>query len=121
LEILVRSRWVACAALLTACIDVSGLGFDLGPIRYVDVFPAEATVHVGDSTHMSAQGVNETGYLTHLDRVRTWRVSDTTLASMRTFGPVGDSAVLIAKRPGVVRVEVEMERVLGASQITIVP
>jgi hypothetical protein len=117
----VRSRWVACAALLTACIDVSGLGFDLGPIRYVDIFPAQATVHVGDSTRMSAQGVNETGHLTHLDAVRTWRVSDTTLASIRTFDPVADSAVLMAKRPGVVWVEVQMERVLATSEITIVP
>jgi hypothetical protein len=116
-----RHRWVAGIVLIAGCVDVSGLGFDFGPIAYVDVFPPQATVHVGDTTRMSAYGVNKVGTLTHLTATRAWQVSDTMLAVVRPFASRGDSAVLIARRPGAVRVEVRMEGVLGASQVTIVP
>ena len=116
-----RRTWVAGVALLAGCVDVNGLSFDLGPIAHVDVFPPQATVRVGDTTRMSAQGVNEVGTLTHLTAARTWQVSDTTLASVHPSSPRGDGAVLIARRPGAVQVEVRMEGVLGTSQVTVVP
>jgi hypothetical protein len=55
-------RWAACILLLTACVDLSGLDFDFGPVDHVDVFPAQATVRVGDTTHMSADWVNKVAW-----------------------------------------------------------
>ena len=115
-----RRAWAACTIVLAACIDTSGLGFDLGPVEHVDVFPPEASMRVGDSAHLYAAGYNRVGSITHLAATRTWQVSDTSLVSVRALVPSGDSVSLLAKRPGVVRVEAHIEGVAGAATVTVV-
>ena len=111
------------ALLIAGCRqDFSPLGplFDLGPVTVVHV-NAPTSMHVGDSTRVSAFGYNKVGYLTRLTSARVWTVSDMTAASIRPLTPQGDSARVTARRAGSFRVVATVEQVSGSVDIMVAP
>jgi hypothetical protein len=108
---MVRAAAVMAIALFTACDDdpMGGVAVDR-----VDVGPAQQTLAVGDSTELTAVPLAAGGDV--VAGVVFWRSLNPTVATVRASG---GKAVIVAKAPGVARIEAESGGQAGHAYVTV--
>lgn len=123
------SRRVASIAGLVFGVACAGDGnpaavplFGLGrPVREVIVYTWPFAIQVGDTMTVYADAFDSTGFGTAWQSVRTWALSDSSLATATALGPSKSASLFRGQRPGFLAVRVTIAGVTGQDSLRIIP
>lgn len=121
-----RVASIAAMVIVVACagdrnpvaVPLFGLG---RPVREVIVYTFPFAIQVGDTMTVSADAFDSTGFGTAWQSVRTWTLSDNSLATATAIGSSKSASLFRGQRPGALTVRVTIAGVTGQDSLRIIP